>query len=315
MTIGFDWYKMLPVLTVLLFCSKAHAQQDAQFNLGFMNPGYINPGYAGNTEEEMFCASAYNRLELTKFDGAPVTTVINVQGPIDVLGIHSGISVTLQNEMAGYLRAPGLNLGYAYRRTLGEGQIGIGITLGFISSWYASNNWRLPDGGTDPVTPTQENAGFAFDMGTGAYYSDSRWFGGISFTHLTGPKLGIDKNARYRPTLYAMGGYTMYADSVTWAVTPMLNLVSDFTQTSVNIACNVMYGKKYWAGINYRWGQAIAAMVGFEMFDGIKVGYSFEYATSKLSKFSSGTHELMLSYPFAIKTVRRAQGYKSIRYL
>ncbi len=311
-----NWYKIISATLALLLFGKVYAQQDAQFNMGFMNPTFINPGYAGNTEEDMFCASAYNRLEATKFDGAPVTTIVNVHGPIDILGIHSGISVTLQNEMAGYLRAPGLSLGYAYRRALWKGQIGIGLSLGFISSWYASNSWRTPDGGgIDPVVPTQENAGFAIDLGTGAYYSDSCWFGGLSFTHLTSPSLGVDNNASYRPTLYATGGYTFYIDSSAWNIKPMLSVVSDFTQTSFNIACNVMYEKKYWAGINYRWGQAIAAMIGLEVFGGLSIGYSYEYATSRMSRFSGGTHELMLSYSFAVKTVRGAQKYKSIRYL
>lgn len=309
------WLKILPAIAIMVLANKIQAQQDAQFNLWFMNPTFINPGYAGNTQEEMFCASGYNRMELRGFDEAPVSTVINVQGPVTVFGIRSGISVTLQNELAGFLRAPGLNFGYAYRHTLGGGQIGAGVSLGFIGSWYASNSWNLPDGATDPVAPTQENAGMAFDLGTGVYYSTACWFGGLSFTHLTSPKLGIDNNARYRPTLYAMGGYTFFADSITWSVTPMLTLVSDFTQTSYNIACNVMYNKKYLAGINYRWGQTIAVMAGLEVFSGLNVAYAYEYATSRLSRFSSGTHELMLSYSFAVKAVRGAQRYKSIRYL
>jgi len=283
--------------------------------MGYMDPTFINPGYAGNTEEELFNAAAYNRLEWTKFDGAPVSTIVSIQGPIDILGVHSGISVTLRNEMAGYLRAPGMNLGYAYRRQLRHGQLGIGVSLGFISSWYATTNWRMPDGGTDPVAPTQENAGVAFDLGTGAYYSGNRWFGGVSMTHLTSPRLGIDNNARYRPTLYAMGGYAFHIDSVTWIIKPMLNIVSDFTQTSYNIACLAMYKKNYWGGISYRWGQSIAAIIGFEPIESLKVGYSYEIPTTQLSRFSGGAHELMLNYSFSVKIVRSPQRYKSIRYL
>ncbi|MDR3134221.1 MAG: PorP/SprF family type IX secretion system membrane protein [Prevotellaceae bacterium] len=309
------WYKILPAIAFMGLAGEVSAQQDAQFNLWFMNPTFINPGHAGNTQEEMFCASGYNRLELRGFDEAPVSTVLNVHGPVNIFGVRSGISVTLQNELAGFLRAPGLNLGYAYRHSLGAGEIGIGASLGFISSWYASNTWNLPDGSADPVAPSQENAGIAFDLGAGAYYSDSRWVGGLSFTHLTSPKLGVDNNARYRPTLYAMGGYTFFADSVTWLITPMLWIVSDFAQASYHAACHAMYKKKYWGGINYRWGQAIIAMAGMEVFDGLNIAYAYEYATSRLSRFSRGTHELMLSYSFAVKAVRGTQRYKSIRYL
>jgi type IX secretion system PorP/SprF family membrane protein len=312
------FYKVLLPTLLLASITAAQAQQDSQFNLGFVNPTFVNPGYAGNTEEDLFCASAYNRLELAGFDEAPVSTVINVQGPIDILGVRSGVSVTLQNELAGYLRAPGLTLGYAYRRPLGKGQIGIGLALGFISSWYANTSWRLPGGGSaegDRAVPTHDNAGISFDMGSGAYYSDPRWFGGLSVMHLTRPSLGVDNNARYRPTLYAMGGRSFLIDSTTWMLRPMVNIVSDFAQWSLNTACHIVYEKKYWAGISYRWGQTIAGLVGLEVLGGIKIAYAYEYATSRLSRFSNGTHELMVSYSFAVRTVRGVQRYKSVRYL
>ncbi|MDR2361486.1 MAG: PorP/SprF family type IX secretion system membrane protein [Prevotellaceae bacterium] len=312
-------HKILLSTLLLLIVGRGYTQQSPQFNLGFANPTFVNPGYAGNNKENLFCASAYNRLELTGFDEAPVSTVINVQGPIDILGVHSGVSLTLQNEQAGFLRAPEVNLGYAYRRTIGSGQIGIGLSLGFIGSWYASNSWRLPSGGSaegDPAMPTtQDNAGISFDMGAGVYYSDSRWFGGLSAMHLTRPALGIDNNAHYQPTLYAMGGYTFLIDSTTWQLRPMIHIVSDFAQGSFNTACNVVYENKYWAGISYRWGQAIAGMIGVEILPGLRVAYAYEYATSVLSRFSNGTHEMMLSYSFAISTVRGAQQYKSVRFL
>ena len=312
------FYKIiLFAVLITIVIGKTYAQQDPQFNMGFTNPTFVNPGYAGNNEDDMFLASAFNRLELAGFEGRPVTTVINVQGPIDIFGVRSGISATIQNEIIGNLRAPGLNLGYAYRYSLGEnkGEIGIGVSLGFISSWYVSNEWRTPDGGSDVVIPTQENAGIAFDAGAGVFYSNSRWFGGVSVTHLTSPSLGIDKNARYKPTLYLTGGYSFMLDSAKWVLKPMVNVISDLAQTSYNIACNVVYEKKYWGGINYRWEQAVAAMVGMELFEGIKIGYSYEYATSSLSRFSGGTHEIMLSYSFSVKTPRGIQRYKSVRYL
>jgi type IX secretion system PorP/SprF family membrane protein len=312
--------KILIIVMLLTFIDVLYAQQDPQFNLGFTNPAFVNPGYAGNNKDNMFCASAYNRLELTGFDEAPVSTVINVQGPIDILGVRSGVSLTIQNELAGFLRAPGMSLGYAYRRTVGSGEVGIGVSLGFISSWYANTSWRLPSGAgsgpsSDPAVPTQENAGFSFDMGSGVYYSDSRWFGGLSVMHLTNPSLGIDNNARYRPTMYLMGGYTFMIDSTTWTLRPLVNIVSDFAQVSFNTACHVAYENKYWAGVSYRWGQAVAGMIGVEILGGIKIGYAYEFPTSALSRFTGGTHELMMSYSFSVRTVRGSQRYKSLRYL
>ena len=285
--------------------------------MSFLNRMFTNPGYAGNTTENLFTATASNRMEMTGFEGAPVITAVNLHGPVSLFGISSGVGISLYNDMAGALRAPGFSLTYAYRHKLPKGVISIGVTAGMIASWYAEQKWRLPEGGNaqDPATPTNETAGMSFDMDAGAYYQSPTWFGGLACKHLTAPRFGVDKQGSLPQTLYANLGYTYVFDESDWVVVPMVDMVTDFGQTSFSLKTAVWYKKTYWAGLSYRWDQAIVGMLGMELFEGLKVAYAYEYLTSKLNRFSGGCHELLLSYSFAITIPKGSQRYKSIRYL
>jgi len=300
----------------LLLVFSVKAQQDPQFSMSFLNRMFTNPGYAGNTVENLFTATASNRLEMTGFEGAPIVTVINLHGPVSLFGISSGVGISLYNDMAGALRAPGINLTYAYRHKIFGGVIGIGVTAGVIAGWYANSNWRLPEGGgVDPSVPANETAGISFDMDLGVYYQSSGWFGGIACKHLTAPRFGVDKQGSLPQTLYVNLGYTYVFDESDWVVIPMADLVTDFGQTGFSLKATVGYKKIYWGGLSYRWSQAIIGMLGIELFGGLNVAYAYEYLTSKLNRFSSGCHELLLSYSFAITIPKGSQRYKSIRYL
>jgi len=311
-----DVKKLCCGVCFLLLAFGIEAQQDPQFSLGFLKRMYNNPGYAGNTTEELFTATGVSRLEMTGFEGSPVVTAVDVHGPVTLFGISSGVGIAIYDDMAGALHAPGFSLTYAYRHKIFNGTIGIGITAGMIASWYTNQDWRLPEGGgTDVALPTNETAGMNFDMDFGVYYQSPTWFGGLSCKHLTEPSLGAERVGSLPRTFYANLGYTYTFEAPELVIMPMVDLVTDFGQTSFCFKAAGYYKKVYWAGLGYRWSQAIIGMVGIEIFDGLKVGYAYEFLTSKLNRFSGGCHGLLLSYSFSVTIPKGSQRYKSIRYL
>ncbi|MDR3184173.1 MAG: PorP/SprF family type IX secretion system membrane protein [Prevotellaceae bacterium] len=300
----------------MLLCFTAKAQQDPQFSLGFLNRVFTNPGEVGNTTERLFCATMANRLELMAFEGSPVVNVLSLHGPVTLFGISSGIGITLHNDVAGSLRAPGFNAAYAYRRPLFQGTLGIGIEMGMLSSWYAGNSWRLPDGGaSDQAVPAREEAALSFDMNAGVAYHSSTWFGGIACKHLTAPTLGKERIAQYRQTCYLYAGYRYPFAGSQWSITPMFSMVTDFAQTSWRIDAAARYGTKYLLGVGHRWRQAITGMVGMNILNGVEVVYAYDFFTSAVNRFSGGCHELTVSYSFSLTVPKGTQRYKSIRYL
>jgi len=56
-------------------------------------------------------------------------------------------------------------------------------------------------------------------------------------------------------------------------------------------------------------------MVGFELFNGIRIGYAYDFPMSDVRKSTTGSHEFMVSYSFDISLGRSPMKYKSIRFL
>jgi hypothetical protein len=56
-------------------------------------------------------------------------------------------------------------------------------------------------------------------------------------------------------------------------------------------------------------------MVGLTIMEGLRVGGAYDFQTSSLSRYSSGSMEFLLNYSFKVHKEKIPQRYKSIRYL
>ena len=81
-----------------------------------------------------------------------------------------------------------------------------------------------------------------------------------------------------------------------------------------------------WAGVSWRPGDAIAPIVGlqYSMINKdatnykeqlFRLGYSFDMTTSELQSFSSGSHEIFLSYSFKFESTPILNRYENPRVL
>lgn len=64
----------------------------------------------------------------------------------------------------------------------------------------------------------------------------------------------------------------------------------------LDISGNFMFSEKFTVGLAYRWSAALSAMVGFQVSDGMYIGYGYDRETTKLNNYNSGSHEIFLRY-------------------
>ena len=57
-----------------------------------------------------------------------------------------------------------------------------------------------------------------------------------------------------------------------------------------------MFVEKLTLGVAYRWSAAMSAMVGFQVSDGMYIGYGYDLETTNLENYNSGSHEIFLRY-------------------
>jgi type IX secretion system PorP/SprF family membrane protein len=204
---------------------------------------------------------------------------------------------------------------------VGPGKLGIGINLGMLNTTLTPD-WQIPSGdqftpaGGDPLIPETKESFVAFDAGLGFFFKADKYYGSLSVTHINQPKIKFSKGTPYISRHYYLtGGYTWQLPNPSFELLPSLFAFSDGKVVQFSITSLVRYNKKVWGGVSYRAGDALIGIVGLELFNGIRIGYSYDYTLSDIGKTSSGSHEFMINYCFDLSLGKSPMKYKSIRFL
>jgi hypothetical protein len=84
----------------------------------------------------------------------------------------------------------------------------------------------------------------------------------------------------------------------------------------VGVNANAVIMDKLYAGLGYRNQDAMSIMLGYQIMPSLRASYSYDLTTSSLSAYSSGSHELFLTYCFTIEIPPRINGsYRNPRFL
>ena len=296
------------------------AQQDPQYSQYMFNQMAVNPGYAGS--HDVICVGAVHRQQWVGFEGAPVTSVFTVNAPFKMFGANHGVGLIMMSDQLGFDRNVSGGLDYAFRIKVGPGKLGIGVSGMFLNK-ALSAKWKIPGGdwSNDAAIPGENESIIGFDMGVGVFYRAENVYLGFSSTHLLQPTLKYKEKpqAEYltNRNYYATAGTTFPLKNPAWEMAPSILIYSDGTSSQFTANMNMMYNKKVWGGVGYRLNEAIIAMIGVDIFNGLKVGYSFDYTYSNLRNYISagGSHEVMISYCFSLVKEKVVKKYKSVRFL
>lgn len=306
-------------LFLVLLSSLGWSQQDALSSQHMFNILTYNPGIAGTSG--MICATALNRQQWLGFEGAPRTTIFNVSAPVSLFKIKSGLGLVIESDNIGFDKDINLSAAYSYLLDLNFGKLGLGINLGMINK-AIDPRWKVPDGDgftqpdQDPLIPVTKESFVAFDAGIGAFLKSDKYYASLSITHINRPKIKYTKGNTYISRHYYLtAGYTLQLPNPSLELLPSLFAYSDGKVVQFNATSLVRYNKKVWGGVSYRAGDALIGIVGFELYNGIRIGYSYDFTLSDMRKNSTGSHEFMVNYCFDMNLGKSPMRYKSIRFL
>lgn len=312
--------KIIGFLLILLnICTfVASAQQDPQISQHMFNHLMTNPGYAGNSGE--INLMLLNRQQWVGFPGAPVTSVFQTEGKLKLIGEADGLGFTVVKDAIGYEQNVAFNVNYAYRFKLGTGHLGCGLSVGMLNKnispgWTGAAGGELIDG-SDPALPKQEVNGVLTDVGAGVFYRHKKYYLAVSSTHINQPSFEFEETGHYslRRHYYFTGGYNKEMNDDRFVLQPSLFVKTDGTTSQVDLDLLIRYNRRFWGGIGYRIKDAVVVFLGFEMLNGLKIGYSYDMNTSVLSSYNTGSHELFVSYAVVLNK-NRGQKTKSVRFL
>ncbi len=308
----------------MLFSINSYAQLDAKQNHYMFNGMAFNPATAGS--KESISATMLYRTQYMGFGGGPKTTMFNIHAPIQKL--KGGLGLGIINDEVGSVDSgrttitstQNISLNYAYRRPFGSGTIAIGPSIGFIQRRSSAKyDARQPN---DPILQGIADGnltGSALDLGLGALYQQDKLYVGLSLLHLTMPKYKLEGqtlNGRLPLTAFLTAGYTYQLnEDITLQPTMLFKSAFVGNTTQFDLSCIATIKNKFWGGVAYTSADAFVTLVGLNITEKIRAGIAYDFTTSRLRNYSTGTVELFLNYDFTIKIDRPQYIIRSPRFL
>ena len=299
----------------------AYSQLDPQFTNNMFYKLGVNPGYAG--ADGKINGLILNRYQWEGMPGAPKTLVFSGDAAIEAFGFPGGIGLNVINDQWGFFKNSFVNLNYVFRKFIKFGNLGIGILTG-LYNMSINGEWKIPDetGGIytaadgDRTIPQAEASRLVFDLGFGLYLSANHYYLGLSATHLNQAEVVFSDESRtfLARHYYFSGGYNIKLADPLFELRPSFMFKTDLAGWQFDGNVNVVYNDKIWAGLTYRVNDAVALLMGLELFNGIRLGYSFDAVTTGISRYGWASHEIFISYSVQLEK-NRNQKYKSVRFL
>ncbi|WP_458309088.1 PorP/SprF family type IX secretion system membrane protein [Croceiramulus getboli] len=280
----------------------AVAQQDAQYTQYMYNTVAINPAYAGN--RGVLSIVGLHRSQWVGLEGAPRTQSLSVHSPIGLSNMGLGLSIV--NDALGPAQETYVNVDFSYTvNTSAEGRLSFGVKAGghILDVDFSRLNIFNPG---DPRFQNNIDNKFSPNIGAGAYYHTDRFYLGVSVPNLLTTEHfdeSLNSNstsfvAEERLHYYGIAGYTFDLSSdVKFKPSTMVKLVAG-APLQVDVSANFLLYQKLTLGAAYRWSAALSGMVGFQVSDGLMIGFAYDRETTELGEtiYNDGSYEVFLRF-------------------
>jgi type IX secretion system PorP/SprF family membrane protein len=272
----------------------AFGQTDIQMSQHMFNRATYNPASTGASR--YINIYGHWRDQWQGFSNAPQTMFLTINSYFPDL--KSGLGVVAIKDKIGFERNILFKLSYAYHIHFNSSSyLSLGLSAGLLDRYIDWTQSILGEHDSDYVIPKEPENRTVADFDFGAEYNLERFTLGLSVTHL---------NRRADKTLYnTMGqhfyGYVKYKFGLNMDFDLVPALFVQNSNKSMHMESNLVlfYRNKAWIGASYRVddkfeSEAVVGILGLDLFDFLRISYSFDYNTGKIGRYSNNTHELML---------------------
>ncbi|MEG0762112.1 type IX secretion system membrane protein PorP/SprF [Flavobacterium sp. FlaQc-28] len=283
-------------LIFIFFSVVGFAQQDAQYTQYMYNTINVNPAYAGS--RGVMSVFGLYRTQWIGLDGAPKTSSFSLNTPINNSDI--GIGVSLVNDKIGPTNENTLSTDISYSIPTSETfklSFGIKATANLFN---LDINKLNPEDQGDPQFQDLNNK-FSPNIGAGVYWHSDKAYVGFSIPNFIETNRYDDNDVaifKDKINYYLMAGYVFDLNYYLKFKPAVLTKMVQGAPLQVDLSGNFMFNEKFVVGLAYRWSASLSAMAGFQVSEGMYIGYAYDRETTKLNNYNSGSHEIFLRFEF-----------------
>ncbi len=287
------------------FFISVFSQQEAQYSMYRFNGLYVNPAYAGS--HEVLTAMAIYRHQWVNMPGQPQTASIAVHSPLQKDRI--GLGLVYSFDKIGVAQTNSLNADFAYRLPVGKKKkvrLCFGVNAGFRHYSTDMDNVATATSNDPNFTGNSINRWLPV-VGVGIYAYSDRFFGGISVPNILANTLNgkfsvfetSTSVARQYHHLLVTGGYVFsVGKKVKFMPSFLLKYVPVYAPVTFDFNVNFIFIDRIWVGAGYRMNDSYNFMLAGRVTRQLRIGYAYDFTASSLTKYTTGSHEVMVSYDF-----------------
>lgn len=287
----------------LMVAGAGFAQQLPQYSQYMLNEMAINPAVAGKNDYAEVRSN--NRQQWVGITDAPRTYMLTVEGPIK--DKNMGLGMNLYTDIVGPTRRTGINFSYAYHLKLNKDdlRLSFGLSAGILQWGIDGSKITLHDEGDQQLLTTYLTT-IVPDFGAGVYFhKKNKFYFGLSLPQLYQAPIslydGAGKNSKIVSQVNLNGAYKFKIDEDFTIEPSFLVKYEAPAPAKIDIGARAIYKDQIWIGATCRFNDAFSALVGYMFKDYLIIGYSYDITTTKIKKYSSGTHEILLGIRFSRK--------------
>ena len=275
-----------------------NSQQDVQFTHFKEYALFYNPAYAGVSND--ICGDILGRNQWTGFEGAPKSLLFDVRYASRKL--HGGIGLTVLSDELGFRKTTSVAASYSYKKSFPNiGTLYVGASVGFNKGTW-KGNFIPPETFSDPNIPASGQSASVVNSNIGLYYTKRNLFMGLSTTNINQGVFSAGGVSQFN--FNTVRHYYILAGFKT-KLSPVLDLIpsvlakSDAVSTQIDLKTKFVFNNQFFGGVNYRIGDAVSPILGMYIPGKnfrLTVSYSYDVTTSGIRNYSSGSHEIAISF-------------------
>jgi type IX secretion system PorP/SprF family membrane protein len=282
------------IFAMSLTCYLSFAQQDAQYTQYMYNTININPAYAGS--RGVMSIFGLHRTQWIGLDGAPTTNAFSINTPIN--DSRLGLGLSFVNDRIGPTTDNTISADVSYTIPFGEElKLSFGIKGSVNIFSLDRDKLRAQDQG-DLALNSVPNS-LTPNIGTGVYLHSEKYYFGLSVPNFLESKQYNDNEVsvfKERMTGYLIGGYVFELSPDLKFKPAFLSKLVTGAPLQIDLSGNFLIYDKLMLGAAYRWDAALSAMAGFQITDGLFIGYGYDRETTNLKNYNSGSHEVFIRF-------------------
>ncbi|MCQ2960497.1 MAG: type IX secretion system membrane protein PorP/SprF [Bacteroidales bacterium] len=298
--------RYIVLISICMCFVHTYAQNDINVSNYMFDEISYNPACTG--EGETFRASILARKHWLGIDGAPLFQIVTVDGRTKRLG---GLGLHVVNDQVGFENNVTATVNYSYGVNLGaRSRLSLGFAAGFIDHFVDNSEFVYQNQVQDDPFGYVEDNFITPTLNVGVQLVVRQLTIGLSSTHITQSQENLtacDLPKHY----YGFASYRINANENMMIVPSVLmKMGNSIMQMEYN--ANVYFYNNFWLGASFRTNESVVGLAGLILKNRIFIGYSYDCAIGDKRRYSSGSHEIFMSWRMR-KDPRQKGFYQSTR--